>query len=285
MSFCLSSHLAPLSPTRAHWLDDAPDLSCKGSTGQHAVDGCQLSCKQQAGGSSPRQLQTAAHSRFRGPVDPAPGRRRRHPGWLPDRRRDPGVAARQLRRAQPAVPAAEVSADQAPTAAEPSADQAPASALSTAHTPPTGAEVLTKRAQAEHVYATPSATGPDPARWPLGVVPRLVVEKVRVSGLRTVEELSKEALGMHPRAKLTVQGRRLLVDRVVEEGWSPAEAARAQGVSVATCYKWLGRWRAEGPAGLVDRSCRPHRSPRRLSPDREQAIVAWRATHRVGPHR
>jgi hypothetical protein len=33
----------------------------------------------------------------------------------------------------------------------------------------------------------------------------------------------------HPRAKLTVQGRRLLVQRVLEQGWSPAEAARARG--------------------------------------------------------
>jgi transposase len=84
---------------------------------------------------------------------------------------------------------------------------------------------------------------------------------------------------------LTVQGRLLLVQRVLELGWPPAEAARAQGVSVATCYKWLGRYRTEGPAGLVDRSCRPHTSPRRLSADREQAILAWRQAHRVGPHR
>lgn len=90
---------------------------------------------------------------------------------------------------------------------------------------------------------------------------------------------------MHPRAKLTVHGRRLLVARVVEEGWPPARAAEAQGVSVATAYKWLGRWRAEGLAGLADRSCRPHCCPRRLSADREQAILAYRATHRVGPHR
>lgn len=89
----------------------------------------------------------------------------------------------------------------------------------------------------------------------------------------------------HPRAKLTVHGRRLLVQRVLELGWPPAEAARAQGVSVATCYKWLGRYRAEGMTGLADRSCRPHRSPRRLSAEREEAILAWRQTQRVGPHR
>ena len=89
----------------------------------------------------------------------------------------------------------------------------------------------------------------------------------------------------HPRAKLTVHGRRLLVERVCEQGWPPARAAEAQGVSLATCYKWLGRWRAEGQAGLHDRSSRPQTSPRRLPPAREQAILAYRATHRVGPHR
>ena len=89
----------------------------------------------------------------------------------------------------------------------------------------------------------------------------------------------------HPRAKLTVAGRRLLVERVLAQGWPPARAAEAQGVSVATAYKWLRRWRAEGLAGLADRSCRPHTSPGRLPADREQAILAYRAAHRVGPHR
>jgi hypothetical protein len=57
---------------------------------------------------------------------------------------------------------ADISADQAQAAAEPSAEQTPASAdraLSTTHTPSTGAEVLTKRAQAERAYADLSATG------------------------------------------------------------------------------------------------------------------------------
>ena len=57
---------------------------------------------------------------------------------------------------------AEASADPAPTAAEASAEQAPASAavvLSSAAAPSTGAEVLTKRAQAERAYARLSADG------------------------------------------------------------------------------------------------------------------------------
>jgi transposase InsO family protein len=108
---------------------------------------------------------------------------------------------------------------------------------------------------------------------------------VRASGLRTVEELSEEALRVHPRAKLTVAGRRLLVERVLAQGWPVVRAAEAQGVSAATAYKWVRRWRAEGLAGLADRSCRPLTSPRRLPGDRERAILTYRAANRVGPHR
>jgi transposase InsO family protein len=89
----------------------------------------------------------------------------------------------------------------------------------------------------------------------------------------------------HPHAKLTVAGRRLLVRRVLEQGWPTARAAEAQGCHVATAYKWVRRYRAEGDAGLVDRSPRPRRSPARLSPQREAAILAHRARHRVGAHR
>jgi hypothetical protein len=56
MSFQLSFHLAPLGPTGAYWLDDPPDLTCKETTRQHGVDDPRLSCKQQVGDSSPRQL-------------------------------------------------------------------------------------------------------------------------------------------------------------------------------------------------------------------------------------
>jgi transposase InsO family protein len=90
---------------------------------------------------------------------------------------------------------------------------------------------------------------------------------------------------MHRRATLTVAGRRLLIDRITRQGWSVAVAAEAQGVSAVTAYKWLRRWRAEGPAGLADRSSRPQTSPTRLAADREQAILACRTACRLGPHR
>jgi hypothetical protein len=45
-SFRWSFHQGLLSPTGAYWLDDPPDVSCKDSTRQHAVDDARLSCKQ-----------------------------------------------------------------------------------------------------------------------------------------------------------------------------------------------------------------------------------------------
>lgn len=88
----------------------------------------------------------------------------------------------------------------------------------------------------------------------------------------------------HRNARLTVHGRRLLVDRVEVEGWSVAATAESAGVSRATVYKWLRRWRAEGDAGLEDRTSRPHHSPRRIDPKLEQRILLARRRRRWGPH-
>ena len=68
----------------------------------------------------------------------------------------------------------------------------------------------------------------------------------------------------HRNARLTEFGRLLLVQRVTELGWPPAQAAESLGVSRATAYKWLGRYRAEGRAGLADRPSRPRRCPHAL---------------------
>lgn len=89
----------------------------------------------------------------------------------------------------------------------------------------------------------------------------------------------------HARAKLTVLGRRLLVDRVLIDGWKPADAAKAMGVSRQTAYKWLRRFRDEGIAGLDDRTSAPRRCPHRLGPDAVASIVAARLETLHGPHR
>lgn len=90
---------------------------------------------------------------------------------------------------------------------------------------------------------------------------------------------------LHRTAKLTPAGRRLLVDRILIEGWPAATAAEMVGVSRATAYKWLRRYRAEGPAGLEDRSSRAHRRPRALSEREVRRILLARRRWRVGPHR
>jgi transposase InsO family protein len=79
-------------------------------------------------------------------------------------------------------------------------------------------------------------------------------------------------VNIHKHARLTPVGRALLVRRVVKEGQSPASVALAAGVSRRTVYKWLERYRVEGEEGLVDRSSRPHRSPRRLPRARRRRI-------------
>ena len=89
----------------------------------------------------------------------------------------------------------------------------------------------------------------------------------------------------HANARLTPFGRALLVDRVVRLSWSPAAAADAANVSRATVYKWLRRYRAEGPAGLQDRSSRPRRCPAQLPQRQVQRILKARCRQKVGPHR
>ena len=67
-------------------------------------------------------------------------------------------------------------------------------------------------------------------------------------------------MDIHKNARLTPQSRALLVRRVLEDGWTVAEASDAAGVSERTGWKWLARFREEGLDGLHDRSSRPRRS-------------------------
>jgi transposase InsO family protein len=86
----------------------------------------------------------------------------------------------------------------------------------------------------------------------------------------------------HGNARLTVHGRTLIVARH-RAGWSQAHIAAAMGISRKCVRTWIGRYAAEGEAGLVDRSSRPHTSPRRIAAEVEDSIVELRARERRGP--
>ena len=81
---------------------------------------------------------------------------------------------------------------------------------------------------------------------------------------------------LHANARTCPKSRRLLVRRIEDEGWSLAAAAEAAGVSERTTAKWLARWRAEGDAGLLDRSSAPKLRPTQLPADRLAVIEALR---------
>lgn len=87
----------------------------------------------------------------------------------------------------------------------------------------------------------------------------------------------------HRNARLTVHGRRLLVQRVRELGMPVAHVAKAMGISRQCAHRWVARFDAEGDAGLHDRSSRPHLMPTRTSAEVEARIVAARLEHRRGP--
>jgi transposase InsO family protein len=85
----------------------------------------------------------------------------------------------------------------------------------------------------------------------------------------------------HRNARLTPYGRRKLVEQVLA-GHKPGEVAKQFHVSRTSVYKWVRRFRAEGEAGLADRSSRPRSSPRRTSVQLTQQIVAARVAEHVG---
>lgn len=60
------------------------------------------------------------------------------------------------------------------------------------------------------------------------------------------------------------------------EGTNRRELCRRFGISAKTLYKWLSRYGAEGPAGLVERSRRPQQSPRRTNEATEAAVLRIR---------
>ncbi len=86
----------------------------------------------------------------------------------------------------------------------------------------------------------------------------------------------------HGNARTTVHGRKLIVERR-EAGWPQAHIAAAMGISRKCVRTWITRFEAEGDAGLVDRSSRPHTSPRGTAAEVEDRIIDLRRRERRGP--
>jgi transposase InsO family protein len=71
----------------------------------------------------------------------------------------------------------------------------------------------------------------------------------------------------------------------VDDGWPLRRAAERFQVSVSTAKRWADRYRAQGEAGMADRSSRPHSSPRRTPARTERRIIKVRVLRRWGPAR
>jgi transposase InsO family protein len=90
-------------------------------------------------------------------------------------------------------------------------------------------------------------------------------------------------MDLHANAALSLNRRRLLCRRVVEQQWTVTKAAAAAEVSVRCARKWVSRYRAEGELGLLDRSSAPARVANRTSEERVEAIAALRRLRFTGP--
>lgn len=89
----------------------------------------------------------------------------------------------------------------------------------------------------------------------------------------------------HANARLNIRGRTLLITRVLDDHRPVAHVAKELGISRQCAHRWVNRFRAAGPPGLLDRSSRPRSSPSRTSPEREAQVLAARTELRSGPLR
>jgi transposase InsO family protein len=87
----------------------------------------------------------------------------------------------------------------------------------------------------------------------------------------------------HANAALTPRHRLRLARLIVEDGWPPARAAEFFHVSWRTAAKWAQRYRAEGPAGMDDRSSARHTQHAKTAHPLVCKIVHLRCKQRLGP--
>jgi len=86
----------------------------------------------------------------------------------------------------------------------------------------------------------------------------------------------------HHHARLTIVRREELARRVLEGRLSLNEAMAEFKLSRQSAAKWVRRYRVDGPAGLRDRSSRPHRCPRQTSEERIAQVESLRRLRWTG---
>ena len=89
-------------------------------------------------------------------------------------------------------------------------------------------------------------------------------------------------MDVHKNASVTPRGREAMARSVIEGGSSKAAAARAFHATPKTVAKWVARFRAEGVAGLQDRSSRPRSSPSQTGPAACERVEALRRQRHTG---
>src|SRR5579875_4142251 len=100
-----------------------------------------------------------------------------------------------------------------------------------------------------------------------GVVPEHVVHPGLLgAGGCEAPAPGRTHMKLHANAALSLKGSARMVDAVLAQDRSIAQAAEAGGVSERTCAKWVARYRSDGPAGLRDRSSAPRRVHNRTDP-------------------
>jgi len=89
-------------------------------------------------------------------------------------------------------------------------------------------------------------------------------------------------MDIHKNVRLSFRSREDLARFVVQQGGTRKAATAVFRVSAMTVAKWVARYLAGGTDGLLDRSSRPHRSPRRLPETLAERVVELRRGHMPG---
>ncbi len=91
-------------------------------------------------------------------------------------------------------------------------------------------------------------------------------------------------MNIHKNARLTPLRREEMALSVIEGRLSQAHAARSYGVSAKIVARWVERYKAQGQAGMADRSSRPARMPQATAASIAERVVALRRLRWTGRH-